>query len=139
MSEEIRSHKADGYGKNTARRTKDGDESPINYAVVELHDETHEDEQPDSLVHGLPTSIDFEVMAFGGQATVCATAPKQGRRSIAFQSEADLEAAFIAQLQSQAYEYVTFSTEEQLVDNLRKQLELLNGFMFTDKEWQRFF
>lgn len=27
MSEEIRSHKADGYGKNTARRTKDGDES----------------------------------------------------------------------------------------------------------------
>lgn len=59
-------------------------------------------------------------MAFGGQATVCATAPKQGRRSIAFQSEADLEAAFIAQLQSQAYEYVTFSTEEQLVDNLRK-------------------
>ena len=78
-------------------------------------------------------------MAFGGQATVCATAPKQGRRSIAFQSEADLEAAFIAQLQSQAYEYVTFSTEEQLVDNLRKQLELLNGFMFTDKEWQRFF
>ena len=52
-----------------------------------------------SLVDDLPTSIDFEVMAFGGQATVCATAPKQGRRSTAYQSEAELEKAFIAQLQ----------------------------------------
>ena len=92
-----------------------------------------------SLVDDLPASMDFEVMAFGGQATVCATVPKQGRRSTAYQSEAELEKAFIAQLQRQAYEYVTFSSEDQLVANLRRQLELLNGFTFTDKEWQRFF
>lgn len=107
----------------------------IDYAVVEMPENT-----PDkSLVDDLPASMDFEVMAFGGQATVCATAPKQGRRSTAYQSEAELEKAFIAQLQRQAYEYVVFSSEDQLVANLRRQLELLNGFTFTDKEWQRFF
>ena len=93
----------------------------------------------ESLVDDLPASLDFEVMAFGDQATVCAAAPKQGRRSTAYQSEAELEKAFIAQLQRQAYEYVTFSSEDELVANLRRQLELLNGFAFTDKEWQRFF
>ena len=92
-----------------------------------------------SLVDDLPASMDFEVMAFGGLATVCATAPKQGRRSTAYQSEAELEKAFIAQLRRQAYEYVVFSSEEQLVANLRRQLELLNGIEFTDREWQRFF
>lgn len=107
----------------------------IDYAVVEMPENT----PGKSLVDDLPASMDFEVMAFGGQATVCATAPKQGRRSTAYQSEAELEKAFIAQLQRQAYEYVVFSSEDQLVANLRRQLELLNGFTFTDKEWQRFF
>ena len=109
--------------------------SNIDYAVMEIPDNTPDE----SLVDDLPASMDFEVMAFGGQATVCAAAPKQGRRSTAYQSEAELEKAFIAQLQRQAYEYVTFSSEAELVANLRHQLELLNGFTFTDKEWQHFF
>jgi len=92
-----------------------------------------------SLVDDLPSDITFDVMAFGGQATVCATAPKQGKRSTACQSEAELEKAFIEQLQRQAYEYVVFSSEDELVSNLRCQLELLNGFSFTDGEWNRFF
>lgn len=107
----------------------------VEYASIEMPPA----EQGKSLVDDLPATMDFEVMTFGGQATVCATAPKQGRRSTAYQSEAELEKAFIAQLQRQAYECVVFSSEDQLVANLRRQLELLNGFTFTDKEWQRFF
>ena len=34
---------------------------------------------------------------------------------------------------------MVFSSEGQLVANLRRQLELLNGIEFTDKEWRRFF
>lgn len=107
----------------------------IDYAVVEMPGDTPEE----SLVDDLPATVDFEVMAFGGQATVCATAPKRGRRSTAYQSEAELEEAFIAQLQRQAYERVAFSSEDQLVANLRRQIELLNGIVFTDGEWRRFF
>lgn len=110
----------------------------VEYDSVSYHTVPPEPEQP-SLVDGLPASIDFEVMAFGGQATVCAAVPKQGRRSTAYQSEAELEAAFIAQLQRQAYEYVTFASEDALVANLRRQLEALNGLTFTDGEWKRFF
>ncbi|MDO4289808.1 MAG: type I restriction endonuclease subunit R [Eggerthellaceae bacterium] len=107
----------------------------VEYGVVGIPEEMLDE----SLVDDLPASVDFEVMAFGGQATVCAAAPKQGKRSTAYQSEAELEAAFIAQLQRQAYEYVVFSSEGELAANLRRQLEALNGLTFTDKEWERFF
>ena len=113
--------------------TMDVEYSSVSYHAVNM--------EPDktSLVDNLPASIDFDVMAFGGQATVCATAPKQGRRSTAYQSEAELETAFIAQLQRQAYEYIKPATEADLVANLRCQLEALNNFTFTDHEWKAFF
>ena len=57
----------------------------------------------------------------------------------AYQSEAELEAALVAQLQDQAYEYVPITSEADLVANLRVQLEALNGFAFSDAEWDRFF
>ena len=58
----------------------------------------------------------------------------------AYQSEAKLEAAFIRQLTEQGYEYLPKLTGEQdLVLNLRKQLELLNHYRFTDHEWETFF
>ena len=87
----------------------------------------------------VPPALDFEVMAQGGQATVCAAAPVCERDSAAYQSEAALEAAFIEQLQDQAYEYVRIESEEALISNLRRELEALNGVAFTDEEWPRFF
>ncbi|MBQ5624402.1 MAG: type I restriction endonuclease subunit R, partial [Phascolarctobacterium sp.] len=42
-------------------------------------------------------------------------------------------------LTTQGYEYVTIHDEATLVANLRKQLELLNDYSFSDKEWERFF
>ncbi|WP_206214838.1 MULTISPECIES: type I restriction endonuclease subunit R [unclassified Adlercreutzia] len=87
----------------------------------------------------LPGNVVFDIMAFGGRSTVCAVSPQEGSRSTAYQSEAQLEAAFIKQLQRQAYEYIEVGSEGELVGNLRRQLESLNGIAFTDGEWKRFF
>ncbi len=56
-----------------------------------------------------------------------------------YQSEADLERSLIERLQQQGYEYAPIKNEDQLKDNLRRQLERLNDYEFTDDEWQRFF
>lgn len=64
--------------------------------------------------------------------------PSEVRES-SYQSESQLEQKFIEQLQSQAYEYIKINTEQDLIQNLRKQLEKLNNYTFTDNEWNRFF
>ncbi|MFA5473346.1 MAG: type I restriction endonuclease subunit R, partial [Aminobacteriaceae bacterium] len=42
-------------------------------------------------------------------------------------------------LRTQGYEYLPLHDEAALIANLRKQLEQLNGFAFSDGEWGRFF
>ena len=59
-------------------------------------------------------------------------------RDANYQSEAELEKAFIERLELQAYEYLSINNEEDLINNLRKQLEKLNEFTFSDSEWERF-
>lgn len=73
------------------------------------------------------------------ESTVVAEYEPQSRRSDAYQSEATLEQAFIKMLSEQGYEYININNENDLIDNLRKQLELLNNYSFTDKEWDSFF
>ena len=81
----------------------------------------------------------YSLILEGPAATVCAVAPEVTRESCAYQSEAQLEADLIEQLCSQGYERCRATSEAELVSNLRRQLELLNGFEFTDDDWQRFF
>jgi len=61
------------------------------------------------------------------------------RKEASYQSEAALEKALIEQLKMQAYEYLPFTSEKQLIGNLRTQLEKLNDYKFTDNEWNGFF
>ena len=56
-----------------------------------------------------------------------------------YQSEQDLERDLIDRLQRQGYEYLPIHQEAELVANLRRQMERLNDYQFTDGEWQRFF
>ena len=56
-----------------------------------------------------------------------------------YQGEAALEDALIKQLCAQAYEYADIHDTAGLEANLRVQLEALNDYHFTDKEWRRFF
>ena len=109
--------------------------SEINYEYASMS----EPELGQSFADELSGSVDFDVMAFGGQATVCSALPKQQRRSSAYQSEAQLEEAFVKQLCHQGYERLVVSSEEELIANLRMQLEALNRIGFSDKEWARLF
>ena len=56
-----------------------------------------------------------------------------------YQTEAQLEKEFIKTLTEQGYDYLAIHTEQDLVDNLRVQLQRLNDYTFTDSEWKRFF
>ena len=81
----------------------------------------------------------FNVVAQCPESTVVAEYTPGEVRSDFYQSEADLEKAFIKQLCSQGYEYVAIHSEPELIANLRHQLELLNNYSFSEKEWKQFF
>ncbi len=73
------------------------------------------------------------------KSTVIANYQAEERTESQYQSEAALEKAFIQRLQGQAYEYLPLHTEQDLISNLRQQMEKLNGISFTDAEWKRFY
>ena len=81
----------------------------------------------------------YNIVAENPESTVVAEYQPLYRKETSYQSESELENAFIALLQTQAYEYLTIRTEEELVANLRLQLETVNNYHFTDKEWSLFF
>ena len=72
-------------------------------------------------------------------STVVAEYTPDKNRADTYQSEAALEQEFLHLLTQQGYEYLPIHREADLVDNLRRQLEALNGYTFTDGEWKRFF
>jgi type I restriction enzyme R subunit len=81
----------------------------------------------------------YNIVASTSESTVVAEYIPEASRSDAYQSEAELEREFIHLLTSQGYKYLTIHNEAALVANLRRQLELLNGYVFSDGEWSRFF
>jgi type I restriction enzyme R subunit len=81
----------------------------------------------------------YNLVAENTQSTVVSEYTPDKKRAEHYQSEAELEQAFIEQLKSQAYEYLPITSENDLVQNLRTQLEKLNDYTFTDKEWEQFF
>lgn len=81
----------------------------------------------------------YNLVAENPQSTVVAEYTPVYRTAKTYQSEAELERTFIEQLELQSYEYLPITSEDDLVLNLRKQLEKLNDFTFSDAEWERFF
>ncbi|MFZ7239976.1 type I restriction endonuclease subunit R [Avibacterium avium] len=56
-----------------------------------------------------------------------------------YQSEADLEREFIADLVKQGYDFrQDLTTNDKLLANVREQLQRLNDVRFSDEEWVRF-
>lgn len=90
-------------------------------------------------VGGVGTSVRYDAIAIGGESTVVAEYEPEAKNRTDYQSEAQLETEFIRLLQSQAYEYLSVTEKNGLVENLRVQLEALNGIIFSDKEWTAFF
>jgi len=83
--------------------------------------------------------VKYNIIASTSKATVVAEYEPQTKRSDSYQSEAALEAAFIKMLTEQGYTNLQIHSSDELVANLRLQLEKLNDYKFTDDEWQRFF
>ena len=81
----------------------------------------------------------FNIVAQSSESTVVTEYQPQAKRAEGYQSEAQLEAEFIRLLREMNYEYLQIHTEADLVSNLRDQLGKLNGYTFTDSEWDRFF
>ncbi|TGN63199.1 type I restriction endonuclease subunit R [Nocardioides eburneiflavus] len=93
------------------------------------------------------TATQFETISVSDESTVVSewvstgstNGPGGSANEATYQSEAELEAALIKQLEGQAYERLTITSSVALVANLRTQLEVLNKFEFTDAEWKGFF
>lgn len=86
------------------------------------------------------TPYNYDPIAVSNESTVVAQyIPESRVRETSYQSEDALEKELIRILEGQAYDYLKFASEEQLVDNLQAQLEALNDVKFSVAEWKRFF
>ena len=81
----------------------------------------------------------FNIVAQTNENTVVTEYTPVTVRSDSYQSEAELEHELIRLLGEQGYEYLPIHTEKDLIANLRRQLEKLNGYAFSEDEWKRFF
>src|SRR5690625_3835762 len=81
----------------------------------------------------------FDPVAFSSESTVVAEYVAESHGAEGFQSESALETEFVRLLGWQAYELLPITTEADLVANRRNQLEIVNDFVFSDSEWDRFF
>ena len=81
----------------------------------------------------------MDVIKMSEESTVVAKYTPIERTRTKYQSEAELEEEFIKQLTEQGYEYVNIKNENDLIKNLRAQLEKLNDYNFTDNEWNNLF
>ena len=81
----------------------------------------------------------FNIVAETSENTVVTEYKQDKRRSVNYQSEAELENEFISMLCEQGYEHLHIHTEKDLIANLRKKLEELNSYSFSDAEWDDFF
>ncbi len=81
----------------------------------------------------------YNLVASSNESTVVAEYIPEASRSDTYQSEAALEREFIRLLTTQGYEYLAIHDETSLISNLRKQLEALNRYVFSDGEWEQFF
>jgi len=81
----------------------------------------------------------YDIVTQSQESTVVAEYNSAWKKESAYQTEAALEKAFIELLKYQAYEYLSITSEAELIANLRRQLELLNNYSFSDKEWAQLF
>ena len=72
------------------------------------------------------------VMEMSNSTVVTEYKPIQ-KRSDSYQSEAALEKEFIKMLEEQGYDYLKIHDSDTLINNLRKQLELLNKYRSEER------
>ena len=83
--------------------------------------------------------MEYNLISENPQSTVVARYERDTAAAETYQSESELERAFIRQLVRQGYEYIEIHSAAELEANLRRQIERLNNVSFTAAEWLRFF
>lgn len=81
----------------------------------------------------------YNVVSESEESTVVSEYQSNEKRSDAYQSEEELEREFIHLLTEMSYEYLPIHNKDELLPNLRKKLEELNSYSFTDTEWEQFY
>ena len=81
----------------------------------------------------------YNVVSESEESTVVSEYKSEEKRSDAYQSEEELEKEFIHLLTEMSYEYLSIHNKDELLPNLRKKLEELNNYAFTDTEWEQFY
>lgn len=90
-------------------------------------------------IRGGALMTSYNIVAETNISTVVSEYIPEQRRRKEYQSEAELEQELIENLGSQGIPYLNIHNEKDLIFNLRKQLEKLNKYQFTDNEWNWFF
>lgn len=72
------------------------------------------------------------------ESTIEAKYESKVKKSDAFQTEAMLENEFIRLLGEQGYPHIDIHSNDELIKNLKEQLEKLNDYHFSEDEWKRF-
>ena len=81
----------------------------------------------------------LQMVAQASDMTVLSSYEPENKKRVEYQSEAELEKAFIDDLCRLGYERLTIHKEDDLLDNLRRQLEQLNRTTFSNKEWKQIY
>ncbi|BAK56570.1 HsdR family type I site-specific deoxyribonuclease [Candidatus Arthromitus sp. SFB-mouse-Japan] len=82
----------------------------------------------------------YNIIVSTDESTLVTEYTSQKKRSGAYQSEASLEKEFIEILSSQGYQYAKdINSSEEMISNLRFQLEKLNNIKFSNNEWKNFY
>ena len=80
----------------------------------------------------------IKIIAQQSESTVVTEYKSDAKRQTNYQSERELEHALINQLKNLGYTFLDIHGNGDLISNLKTQLERLNKFQFTDKEWNKF-
>lgn len=81
----------------------------------------------------------YNTIAESPNSTVVAEYSSEPSKQTHHQSEYQLEQEFLTLLQDNGYQHLAINSNQDLVRNLRSQLELLNRIKFSDAEWNQFF
>lgn len=79
----------------------------------------------------------LKVIIQQNESTVVSEYQSKLNRQTEYQSEKELEEALLLQLRGQGYVFLDIHSSDDLLINLRTQLERLNKLEFTDNEWNQ--
>jgi len=82
---------------------------------------------------------EYKIIVQQNESTVVEEYKSNQERQKEYQSEPELENELIKQLKSQGYSFVNIHNNTDLILNLRKQLERLNNYTFSENEWNTIF